>query len=263
MILRESLHRSGDYLDIDIFPCKVVAFGRSQKLNLTSETQRKLNERNTKRRLTWIIQENFTQNDVFLTLYYPENKYIFPEQGKKDLENFLRRVRYAFNKRGLEFKYVSKTEIGKKNKRVHHHIVCSGDLGRDFLEQQWDKKTGGYSQTRYIEFYENGVEGLSTYICKDNTLAYRSYNCNKNLKRPEAEKHDGRIQIKQLQALRRDIYNAKVFEDMYPGYRFVSADPFYNEYFIDTNGEVNKVELPYITIKMYRKDSTYIRRGFR
>ena len=157
MILRESLHRSGDYLDIDIFPYKVVALGRSQKLNLTSETQRKLNERNTKRCLTWIIQENFTPNDVFSTLCYPENRYVSPEQGKKDLENFLRRVRYAFNKRGLEFKYVSKTEIGKKNKRVHHHIVCSGDLGRDFLEQQWNKKRADIRRQDILSFTKTGL----------------------------------------------------------------------------------------------------------
>lgn len=264
MLLRENIHKSGDYFEVDIFPIKKIACGRSSKLHLTSETQRKLNERNVQRRLTWIIQENFTPEDVLLTLTYPQDVHITPEQGRKDLENYLRRIRYALNKQNIKLKYISKTEIGTLKGRVHHHVIISGDLGRDYLEQQWKDKVNGIATTRYIEFYENGVSGLAEYITKDNSLAYRSYNCSKNLKRPEAEKQDGRITIKKLQALRNDTHNAEVFERLYPGYRFVKADPFFNEYFFDSvSGEVERVELPYINIKMYKKDSTYIRRGFR
>lgn len=98
MLLRENIHKSGDYFEVDIFPFKKIDCGRSSKLHLTSETQRKLNERNAQRRLTWIIQENFTPEDVLLTLTYPQNVHITPEQGRKDLEKYLRRIRYALNK---------------------------------------------------------------------------------------------------------------------------------------------------------------------
>ena len=143
-------------------------------------------------------------------------------------------------------------------------MMKTGEIPVTYINTKRLVKVNGIATTRYIEFYENGVSGLAKYITKDNSLAYRSYNCSKNLKRPEAEKQDGRITIKKLQDLRNDTHNAEAFERLYPGYRFVKADPFFNEYFFDSvSGEVERVELPYINIKMYKKDSTYIRRGFR
>lgn len=267
-IIREVRHYSGDYLETDFFLYKsdIMNCGRSERLHLTSETQRKLNQRNTERNLTWLIQENFSSNDVLLGFSYPQGLNITPEQAKQELDKYLRRLRYRFKRHGLEFKYISKTEIGKINKRIHHHLICSGDLGRDVLEKQW---FNGYTtQSTYLQFYENGMTELAAYICKDNRnekdrIAYRSYNCSKNLKRPQPQKTDGSISLEKLQKMRREPTNVTMFENMFPGYRFVEADPFYNEYYIDVNGEVNEIELPYITVKMYRKDSQYIKRGRR
>ena len=97
-------------------------------------------------------------------------------------------------------------------------------------------------------------------MSKDPRLCYRSYVCSKNLKQPPKSQRDGRISGRKLQELRNDIYNAELFEKLYPGYVFVDADPRLEMYDINEYGEAEKIDFPYITIRLYKRDSKYILR---
>lgn len=267
-LMRECRHCSGDYMEIDIYPVRKISKSRKAKYKPSSETQRKLNQKNAARRLTWLIQENFGTNDYYIGLNYPAEYDVNNATADRLLKNWLRRNKRKFQKAGFDFKYITTTEIGDKKHRPHHHVICSGELGAKLLSQEWDKQfeaykkkpTTSFSHAKHLQFTRTGLAGVAFYTCKDPSLAYRSYNCSKNLRRPEAENRDGRISGKKLQELRADCFNAEEFEKLYPGYEFVDADPYWDLYGIDENGEAEKIEMPHITIRMFRKDSKYILR---
>ena len=267
-LMRECRHRSGDYMEIDIYPVRKISKSRKAKYKPSSETQKKLNQKNAARRLTWLIQENFGTNDYYIGLNYPAEYDVDNAAADKLLKNWLRRIKRKHQKAGFDFKYITTTEIGDKKHRPHHHVICSGELGAKVLRQEWDKQFEAYkkkpstsfSHAKHLQFTRTGLAGIAFYTCKDPSLAYRSYNCSKNLRRPEAENRDGRISGKKLQELRADCFNAEEFENLYPGYEFVDADPYWDLYGIDENGEAEKIEMPHITIRMFRKDSKYILR---
>lgn len=267
-LMRECRHRSGDYMEIDIYPVRKISKSRKAKYKPSSETQKKLNQKNAARRLTWLIQENFGTNDYYIGLNYPAEYDVDNATADKLLKNWLRRIKRKHQKAGFDFKYITTTEIGDKKHRPHHHVICSGELGAKILRQEWDKQfeaykkktTTSFSHAKHLQFTRTGLAGIAFYTCKDPSLAYRSYNCSKNLRRPEAENRDGRISGKKLQELRADCFNAEEFEKLYPGYEFVDADPYWDLYGIDENGEAEKIEMPHITIRMFRKDSKYILR---
>ncbi|MBP3442430.1 MAG: hypothetical protein J6L62_06460 [Clostridia bacterium] len=267
-LMRECRHRSGDYMEIDIYPVRKISKSRKAKYKPSSETQKKLNQKNAARRLTWLIQENFGTNDYYIGLNYPAEYDVDNAAADKLLKNWLRRIKRKHQKAGFDFKYITTTEIGDKKHRPHHHVICSGELGAKVLRQEWDKQFEAYkkkpstsfSHAKHLQFTRTGLAGIAFYTCKDPSLAYRSYNCSKNLRRPEAENRDGRISGKKLQELRADCFNAEEFENLYPGYEFVDANPYWDLYGIDENGEAEKIEMPHITIRMFRKDSKYILR---
>lgn len=267
-LMRECRHCSGDYMEIDIYPVRKISKSRKAKYKPSSETQKKLNQKNAARRLTWLIQENFGTNDYYIGLNYPAEYDVDNATADRLLKNWLRRNKRKFQKAGFEFKYITTTEIGDKKHRPHHHVICSGELGASILRQEWDKQFEAYkkkpstsfSHAKHLQFTRTGLAGIAFYTCKDPSLAYRSYNCSKNLRRPEAENRDGRISGKKLQELRADCFNAEEFEKLYPGYEFVDADPYWDLYGIDENGEAEKIEMPHITIRMFRRDSKYILR---
>lgn len=265
--IREHKVYSGDYLEVDMFPVRKKASHRKAKAKPSTEAQKRLNEKNARKQFTWLIQENFGTNDLMCELSYPSDYDYARAVSGKDFENFLRGVRREFQKKDLEFKYVYSVELGAKKKRPHYHIICSGDLGAKLIKKKWnqrftDNPRVSYAHSQNLKFTRTGLAGIAWYMTKDPLLTYRSYSCSKNLKRPQPKKRDGRISNKLLKELRKDIYNAEEFERLYPGYEFVDANPYLDLWDIDGNGEANEIEFPYLTVRLFKKDSKYILRDF-
>lgn len=264
-LYRESIHRSGDYMEIDIFPVRKSSNTRGVKAKPTRAVQQKLNERNAARKLTWLVQENFGPKDYISELSYPSD---FPYDKAiegREFSRFLRNVKNAYKKAGLELRYIQTVELGEKNGRPHYHFICSGELGAKILKEKWNSRftknpRKSYIHTSHLVFTKTGLAGLSYYITKDPRLSYRSYCCSKNLKQPKQQQRDGRISRRKLNELRNDIYNVEEFERLYPGYAFVDADPRLDMYDINEYGEAEKIDFPYISIRLYKRDSKYILR---
>ena len=87
-VMRECIHDSGDYREIDFYPVRKIGKSRKAKAKPSSETQKKLNKRNAARNLTWLIQENFGTRDFALRLSYPTE--INVDYGKA--EKYLKKV---------------------------------------------------------------------------------------------------------------------------------------------------------------------------
>lgn len=268
---REKIYDCGNYREVDIFPVFKKANGRRRgKYKPTSAMQTRLNQRNAERELTRILNANFTEDDISVTLtyrdeYLPETY----EDAERDVDNFIRRLKYRRKKLGLpELKYVLIPGAG----RFHFHIPMNGGVDVKTLKKLWPY---GYLNTINFEFDENGIEGHAVYISTqfiDDQYAgedllslldineetgevtdmnrlrrkgKRRYTCSRNIVRPEPIERDGRISASKAEELATvDSESRAVFEKLYPGYTFSQCKPYYNQ---DNGGY-------YLRVKMYRSD---------
>lgn len=219
---REVRYQMGDFLDTEIYPVFKKSRSRSGKFGCTPEGMKIVNERNSRRRLSRLLHANFSEHDLAVHLTYRESE--LPkdeEQAKKDIRNFLRRARRLYKQAGIEFKYVSVTEKGKKSERVHHHLVVSGGVSRDELEMLWKK---GRANTKRLQMDDNGIVGLSVYMTKQQ-LFFRRYNASRNLVDPDKAKrqNDSRVSKRAAQAIC-EFYDADVLARLYPGYRLMDVE---------------------------------------
>ena len=276
-LYREKIHRCGEYVEIDIFPVfKKAKGGRRAKYKPTSDMQARLNQRNAERAITRILNTNFTDKDISLTLTYKDEH--LPktfEEAERQAKNFLRRVKRLRAKIGLdEIKWVMIPGAG----RYHFHIPMSGGIGDETLQDLWPY---GYCNIIHLEFDENGIEGHARYAAtqfeldqidifslfdineetgelteKEGKLGSRAkgkrrYTCSRNIIRPETEERDGEISSSKVEELATMDSNSRaVFEKLYPGYCFSSCVPYYNS----ENGGY------YLQVKMYRSDAEFLQR---
>lgn len=213
--VREKIYTCGDYVDIDIYPVFQPGGIRRAKCKPTSEVQALLNEKNAERKLVRLLHSNFTEKDISLTLTYKVNPESTEEAGRL-LSNFLRRIKRERAKEGLEpLKYITVTEVGKRNGRIHHHVIMNGGLDRDVIERLWGL---GFANTQRLQFGENGITGLAMYFVKDRQT-YRRWNSSRNLIRPEAEERDGRITLEEMSNMENSYENGMLWmyiEEHYP-----------------------------------------------
>lgn len=221
--IRQTIYVCGDYMDADIYPVFQPAGKRRKKCKPTSKIQQRLNQKNAERRITRLVHKNFTHKDIALHLTYttpPDS----PEQAQRDLYNFIRRVKRLRKKLGLPaLKYVSCTESGKKSGRVHHHLILSGGVDRDLLEELWGK---GYANSKRLQFGPDGVTGLAHYIVKDREF-YKRWNCSKNLEQPVPQVVDRGITMDQVREMEEAIEQHRqheYFEEVFQGYLLTDAD---------------------------------------
>ena len=107
----------------------------------TSLRKIQANEREAVKNLARILNTNFKQGDLWLTLGYPNEE--LPEDAeaaKKQLEKFLRKCRDMLKKEGKQLRYVvSTSETSTKTggrARVHHHVVMD-PVGYEAVCRLW------------------------------------------------------------------------------------------------------------------------------
>lgn len=239
--IRQTVYVCGDYMDADIYPVFQAPGKRRKKCRPTSEIQEKLNQKNAERKVTRLVHLNFTKKDIALHLTYntaPESA----GEAQRDLWNFIRRVKRLRKKLGLpELKYISCTEFGKKSGRVHHHMILSGGIDRDTLEELWGH---GYANSKRLQFHEDGVTGLAHYIVKEKDF-YKRWNQSKNLRKPEPIVKDSGISVDQVEEMADAIEKKQAyeyFEAVWPAYQLTEA--------VYTKNGVNRGS--YVHIEMHR-----------
>ena len=233
---RERKYVCGDYMDVQIYPVYRKAGTRRSKAKPTSEVQQRLNDENAKRAFVRLVHANFSRHDIALHLTYDEFSLPADElTAKKDVQEFLRRVRRIYKKLGIELKYVWVCEKGERSNRVHHHLILSAGASRDVLEALWQK---GYANSKRLRFTENGISGLAVYMTKQK-LFFKRWNASKNLVRPVTEVNDYRYSAKKVRKLFSFAEYPAKFSDFYPGYAcpgiegcFASINPQNRGYYI-------------------------------
>lgn len=197
---------------------------RGKRKKATPEQMARQNQYNRIKKIRLYLQANFYQNDLYITLKYPKGTRKSREEFLKDVEYFQRTLRREYKKRGEEFKWIRRLEIGKRG-GMHAHYVINRIYGVELLTyKSW--KFGNAHFTYLSE--EGGMSALAEYFAKElpeeaeqlkfldeGAAQFVRYSRSRNLKEPEKE---------EKQYKRRTM--KKILEEIRNGTR-QAADGFY------------------------------------
>ena len=246
---RQKTITSGEIRECEIYPIynSRKDLSRAKKAMATSEKQRKLNAKNTRKRIVRLLNVNFTKKDIWVTLTF-DNKHLPKDlkEAKRCLQNYLRRVAYWMKKMKLgAFKYLYRIEYiddGKKV-RIHAHVVMNFP-DRDLAEKLWNGK--GRTQSRRLQPDDFGLEGMGRYISKNGYMKYeKTWAASRNLKEPKITVSDTAISRRRARYFAMSYDDAVAyFERQNKGYRVLEFKPYISDI----------VSGVYIYVKMRRRD---------
>jgi len=233
---------SGPRIDAEVFP----VFGRNQrgdlrraKSRITREAQQRANDERSRRHLIQLMEANFTEKDVAITLSY-DGAAPDPERVDKDVRNFINRVKRLRAKRGLpELKYIyaiggdEMPAAGYSGKRPHIHMIMNGGVGRDEIEAIWGK---GYANADRLQPRSDGLGGIAVYFTKQKQdrpekAGAKKWRGSRNLKQPIRRSRDARMPNSRVKRIALDFRNEakEVMERLYPGYVFQDCQVRYSD----------------------------------
>lgn len=263
-MIREKQRKSGRLLEIDLYP--VFSDGRriptrESKTKATSEAQQKYNTIQRQKKAVRLINANFETGDLKIdTTWLPENAPLTKENALKQFRKFIREVKKAREKelRWLEnqsnsnpnskvlkakrkklmqeFKYYAsvqevkyKSGLHKGKSNWHFHIIMTGGLDRDSVEELWLSKARINADRFRPDVF--GPEAAAKYLSRD-CDGKRTILRSRNLINPTVAKiSDGRIgkdTVSRIAKLRVD--DKEYWERKYKGYRFLRCYARYNQY---------------------------------
>lgn len=216
--------KSGEMLESEIFPIWKTGAEVKDEEGATRPEQKNLNNKNIRKKITRLLNANFTDADVWITVGYRNGALpATEEEARKDVVNYIRRLQRYCEKSNLpKLKYVYVTEFGEDT-RIHHHIVTNFP-DRDIAEQKWGK--GKYPQSRRLKPDDYGLEGLARYVSKD-PKGNKSYGYSLNLYKPweHATTADSKMTKRKAERISRKEIEPKVFfEKLYKGYEFLDLE---------------------------------------
>lgn len=270
--------RAGDQLEVDIYPQftavdDIPAAGRIKKDN--SKAQRNLNDKNSRKMVERLINANFTDRDLWITLTYDDDH--LPDSMEEALANMRRFIR-TINRRRKKVvlanaRYIYVTEYAPEAAvRWHHHVVMDGDMPMDEVESCW--RYGGRNEIRKLKKDEAGLSGLATYITKEKhrRKGERRWNASKGLKKPDVRivhtkrpaaggsyRKIGTYVQKMVRGGHEEV--ADQLRKWYPEYAFTDAQIFWNErnYMFYIRGRMRRKEKrAYEDHGSGRKNKTYV-----
>ena len=166
---------------------------RKPKTNKTSDEVKELNYTYAARKLTRLINNNFGHNDWHLSITYQEElRPDTAERFRKDVENFLKRVRRRFQKQGKQMKYVYAVGYGEDN-AAHIHLVINGDIDLKEITDCWNY---GFIRATRLDLSGDYIK-LAEYILKHTKKTFNNpakavfrkrWNQSSNLKIPVPQK---------------------------------------------------------------------------
>ncbi len=240
---------AGNQFEIEIYPQfrsmdEVPPEGRTVKKD-NSRAQKNLNDKNARKYVERLINQNFTDRDIWITLTY-DDEHIPPDgdidAAIKNMQLFIRRVNYQRGKRGLpNAKYVYVTEYSPNaDIRWHHHIVMDGMMEMDIVEACW--KQASRNEIRPLQTDENGLSGLANYIVKekDRIRSEKRWNSSHGLqdpdirvvhsKRPAAGGSYKKIGSYVDGMVKNHNTIEETLKSWYPDFDFTDANVYYNDF---------------------------------
>lgn len=178
---------------------------RAPKRKKTPEEIKAVNQANKEKTVRHLIKANFRPGDYFFTANFGD-EYIgrsLASIKKKELRNFLERMRREYKKAGMPFKFIVALEIGARQKRPHIHVIMNSipDLSH-IVDKHWIYGGGMKPNYEHLTDDPETPQRLADYItkpskeqkiaidatCDGDVSKYLTYSCSRNLKRPKPRK---------------------------------------------------------------------------
>ena len=291
-IREKKIYCGSDYLEVDLYQYTDAERDahRCGKRNLkvveALPKQVDWNDRNARRKFTWSVNANFGEGDYHVTLTYDDMHLpLTIENAERVLRNYFKRVSYARKKAGLPpMKYVSIPSCvykadGVTPARIHHHVIMSGGLDRDVMEDLWRErrkprhKKGekiGYSNADRLQPGEQGLGALCEYLAKqaggkkrwspsrnlehpekeiidsdtpERIQSRRVVSASRNLEHPWSRANDHRYSKRQVASIAQVPPSAEYWERRYPGYTLIRGDYGFSTRYSDVRGWAVYVKL--------------------
>lgn len=159
-----------------------ISCERAARENLSTEKMEEYNCLEAKRRCARMVNTNFKEGDLFLTLTFRERVDI--KTALRLFRNFIDRLKRLRKRKGYaELKYLYVVE--RKNKREHVHLLINKmDLTMKELSEVW-----GLGRVM-VSILEPGGDytGLAYYITKENYKEYgKRWSGSRNLEKPKVK----------------------------------------------------------------------------
>ena len=264
-IREKRIYCGEEYLEVDIVPVTNMPEAGKGKKGQSSQAQKNLNDKRSKRRFVQIANTNFGADDLHISATYNEEHLpITLEEAERNVHNYLDRVKRRMKRvTGQDLKYMLVTEYtpedeegqltleGMEDKqtravRIHHHIILNGGLSRDDLELMWSATRINWKKAKdpeyrknvdYLGFVncdrlqpnENGIEGLVNYINK-RKKGCKKWSTSMNLKKPKVRKNDSKYSYRKVCTLAKTPEDKEYWRKVYKGYEPTKIDFQYNDY---------------------------------
>jgi hypothetical protein len=165
---------------------------RARNFGNTEEAQQKVNERKAEEKLRWLLNANFSENDLHVVLHYGDKPQDF-EQIEEDARKFLTVLKRETKKAGTVLKYVLAIET-KRMSNPHIHIVLN-DMDAKIIKDSWKKVIGNaYVSITMLDDRGNHAD-LAAYFIKESKSTAKRWKegkkhkkrfwCSQNLIHPE------------------------------------------------------------------------------
>lgn len=228
MAYREKKIYSGNILEVENFPIPLRArkHNRKRKIKESLPKQKNLNDKNSRKYLSRVLNTNFTDRDYFVTLGYADFKRPKSyERAIKDFDNFLKRLRRFLKKNNKpELKYIYVIEYDE-DINIHFHMVLNGVIKIEELEKVWGK---GNIEVSRLKANELGYEELAKYMTKY-PKGKRRWSPSRNLKKPKISVNDYKYSNRKIREIAKCQGDKRVIESLYPGYTLREFSVSFNE----------------------------------
>ena len=235
---------AGPRLEVEIYPMfgrEAAGRARAAKKNETPEKMQKLNRERAIRHLIQLADANLTDQDIHLTLTYRNAP--TERRAWADVKNFLRTVKRRREQYGMSplkyFYTIEGNENGNKE-RLHAHVLMSGGISREELEEIW---ANGWANADRLQPDERGMEAIIRYITKEQDK--RKWHRSRNMAQPKQRTSDSKIsnaKVKRI-AMSFQAEAKEIMEKLYPKYGYVDTDVRFSD----------SVDGAYIRVLMRRK----------
>lgn len=235
---------SGNVIEVEIFPVwdtkNVVRSGSGSPTKLE---QKIVNARNAIKKIVRLINANFTEDDMWITVGYRDG--VQPEsfeRCKKDIKNYIERLRTVCRNKGWEdLKYIYTIEK-HKSRKYHAHIIMNFP-DRDIAEKKWGH--GKYPQARRLQPDDFGLEGMARYVAKninsridskeadEDGIKRNSYGTSLNLKKPVIHESYTAIKKRKVEKIAKDESLREEYFNThrdYKKYKYLTSQVTYSPY---------------------------------
>lgn len=167
---------------------------RASKSKKTPENMRRTNLSNLKTKVRRLLNANFGEGDLYVTLTYKKELRPKVEVAKSHVKKLFTKLRKYYKNCDSQLKYVHVIEFGE-NSAIHHHIILNKVDGidlRKIIRKLWE-----FGILKIKSLDDLGEYGaLAIYLLKEKDVVYskeddtymQRYSCSRNLIRPKATK---------------------------------------------------------------------------